>query len=126
MTFWEIVMFKKLSIVLALLIFSGPAWGEQPTIKQFLEEYDSASQTLKQRVHDMFRASQSGMHWSNAFQKKLGGKELYCKPIFLKITGEQAFQIFRDNVEMRKKTNQPAHNTGMYLLNGLMKTFPCL
>ena len=116
---------KKLTIVLALLLFSSPALGKDLTIKQILEVYDNASPEGKYDFHLSFSNKLSGMYWSNVFQKKLGGKMLYCPPVFLKITGEQAFQIFRDNVEIRKKINQPGHNTGMYLLSGLMKTFPC-
>ena len=122
---------RKLTIVLALLMFSSPAWGKDVTIKKLLESYDLAPLEAKELMHDMMRHQEMGMSWSNTFLKEmLGKKPLYCKPKNLGITGEQAFQIFRDSVNSIKTHNkfvkgESASYAGLYLLVGLMKTFPC-
>ena len=120
---------RKLTIVLALLMFSSPAWGKDVTIKKLLESYDLAPLEAKEIMHDMMRHQEMGMSWSNTFLKEmLGKKPLYCKPKNLGITGEQAFQIFREEVESAKAIkaiNEPTYASGLYLLAGLIKTFPC-
>ncbi len=116
---------KKLTLVLALLIFSSPAWGKELTIKDFLDDYDLAPLEDKPQIHNMMRHKEMGMSWSNAVQEKLGGKPLYYLPKNLRLTGEQAFQIFREEVERAKAINEIANLSGMFLLAGLMRTFPC-
>ena len=118
---------RKLTIVLALLIFSSPAWGKDVTIKQILELYDKASPKGKHKYHERFMAWETGMSWSNAYQKHKGGKPLYCLPDNLVMSGEQAFQIFRAEVKRKgeKATLQISGASGMHLLEGLMRTFPC-
>ena len=116
---------RKLTIVLALLIFSSPAWGEQKTIKGLLEIYDKAPLKFKYEINKMLNLASVGMAWSNAELEGEGRQPLYCPPEKLVITGEQAFQIFRTEVERRKRTNDPFSNAGIYLLKGLIRTFPC-
>ena len=120
-------MFKKLTLILALLVFSNPAMGKDSTLKEVLELYDVTPLANKQIIHRAFRDMQSGMSWYKSYQKSLGdeGKVLYCLPGKLSMTGEQAFQIFRGEVERRKKPNAPAATRGLFLLMGLMYTFPC-
>jgi len=116
---------RKLTIVLALLIFSTPAWGQKVTIKKMLEIYDLAPPEGKQKINNMFMHQEIGMSWSNVYQASTGGIALYCKPKNLRLTREQAFQIFRDEVEREKRTNELTMASGVYLLGGLIKTFPC-
>jgi hypothetical protein len=120
-------MIKKLTLVLALLAFSSPALGKDSTIKELLEVYDAASHAKRHIIHRMFSNVQNGMSWYKMYQKNKGveGKVLYCLPGKLVMTGEQAFQIFRGEVERRKKTNEPNGTSGLFLLLGLMRTFPC-
>ena len=96
---------KKLTLVLALLILSSPALGKDDTIKELLEVYDAASHAGRQKFHRMFSHMQEGMSWYKLYQKNQGGegKVLYCLPGELVMTGAQAFQIFRGEVERRKK-----------------------
>ncbi len=79
---------RKLTIVLALLIFSSPAWGEQRAIKRMLELYDASSLKARQELNIKFSDYQYGMSWSSTYLKNIRGeKDLYCPPGKLVITG---------------------------------------
>ena len=94
-----------------------------------LEVYDLADLEGKQKINIMMMHQEMGLSWSNTYLKVFKGqKPLYCKPKNLRITGEQAFQIFREEVESAKAIkaiNEPTYASGLYLLAGLIKTFPC-
>ena len=119
---------KKLTLVLALLLFSSPAWGQKKTIKDFLEAYDKAPLKAQQGINIKFIDYENGMGWANSHLEIVRGeKPLYCPPKKLRLTGEQAFQIFREEVERKvgfaKKLSVKA--SGFFLLGGLIRTFPC-
>ena len=91
-----------------------------------LEIYDKSSLEHKQAVNLMMLHQEIGMELVVLYYESQGlSIPLYCKPDNLRLTGEQAFQIFREEAERVKNLNKPIGVSGVYLLVGLMRTFPC-
>jgi hypothetical protein len=85
--------------------------------------YDAARPEDKAHLRDHVEAVANGVAWANAalnFQKQ---KPLYCPPEKQNLTGEQALDILRKEIEARPASGNfpwPA-----VMIRALQNTFPC-
>jgi hypothetical protein len=111
-----------LAFGLALLPASVRAEGEA-NATTFLALYDAALPEVKGRLRDHVEDVALGVAWANAalnFQKQ---KPLYCRTEKQNLTGEQAVEILRKEIEARPASGNFPWTA--VLIRGLQHTFPC-
>jgi hypothetical protein len=89
----------------------------------FLALYDAARPEDKAHLRDHVEAVAHGVAWANAALKFQKQKPLYCPPDTQNLTGEQALDILRKEIEARSTSGNfpwPA-----VLIRALQHTFPC-
>lgn len=89
----------------------------------FLQEYDKGNLKTQETMRDILSMLETGISWANADLASSHRQLIYCQPSKLAITGEQALDLMRREVnENSWLANFPI---GLVLVAALKKTFPC-
>lgn len=111
-------------VAFGLSLLPAPATAEgEANAATFLVLYDVAGPDDKARLRDHVEAVANGVSWANAalnFQKQ---KPLYCPPEKQNLTGEQALDLLRKEIEARPASGNfpwPA-----VMIRALQNAFPC-
>jgi hypothetical protein len=111
---------------LAALFFFGiihPAGADAP-VKAFLQEYESASASLRETMESFVFDLNEGMGWLNDYLATTRHEpRVYCPPDKLTLTGNQLVEILKKFVQRDQQYGD--YPVGAVLVYALKDVFPC-
>lgn len=105
------------AIVMIEPIAANPSEGTL-TVEQFVQHESKT-------VLAMVGSAGEAFGWYNLELKARGEHPLYCAPEKLAITREQYMEILKRKVAEDKQKSADFRSWPLFLLNGLIDTFPC-
>jgi hypothetical protein len=112
----------------AVLAITNPAIAAEPTMADFVKAYKAADQVTKTQFNIHVGGIGDGFSWANThLEKNRDQKPLYCQPEGLTLRDTNYVDILFDEVSRSKPEFQkfPSGAKGLFLLDGLIRTFPC-
>ena len=121
---------QLISMMLMSLLIGGPVFAIEPewTWREFFEIYDAGKndQESIDEFNKAFGLIGSGLLSANAMLISQGRRPLYCLPKKLVLTDDQFFSILRSSVgDNPKALRMKIYTAGVFLSDGIARTFPC-
>ena len=116
-------------LVFCVLLCSGApqalAFGDDVTVADMLEFYDSETQRL--RVQLYFRGLGSGLIYWNSLMHTKGVNRLFCPPPDKELHADDYISLYKQEYIRNQEIwdAMPIQPPGMILIEGLVTAFPC-
>ncbi|ASS53681.1 hypothetical protein [Rhizobium leguminosarum] len=108
-------------LIIALILFlNGTTVFAGSTLGEFVDDAPKNEQYL-----DWIYFSGQAMMFSSITAERKTGTPIYCPPPKLSITPDQYLLILSKSVGDLKARDRDVSTFGLFLLEGLQKTFPC-
>lgn len=106
----------------------------ETTLKKYKESRNSQNELEKLVIVNYIAGIGEGLVWANTELESRKDKPLFCQPKKLALTDENYIQILNDEIkrfeeaktdESERKKVFDSMPIGLFLLKGLIRTFPC-